>query len=109
MHYVILGTTNTPPIAYTKIIQSIVFTNYPREGIAFLLGFVWVMQYPFKSPMVFAKCPKKGIAFLTGFGMVMLYPCNILDQNNSIHGIYKILSQRYYFPSRFELLIFWGK
>jgi hypothetical protein len=38
--------------------------------------------------------------------MVMLYPFNILDQNNSIHGIYKILSWGYYFPSRFELFFF---
>jgi len=46
MHCVILGTSNTPPITLTKIIQSIMFTNYPHEGIAFLLGFGMVMEYP---------------------------------------------------------------
>jgi hypothetical protein len=41
-----MGINNTPPITYTKIIQSMVFIEYPNEGIAFLLGFVKVMQYP---------------------------------------------------------------
>jgi len=57
MHYVILGTSNTPPIAWTKIIQSMVFIEYPHEGIVFLLGLnflffgvkkgflVWVQDY----------------------------------------------------------------
>jgi hypothetical protein len=43
MHCEILGTSKTPLIAWTKIIQSIMFTNYLHEGIAFLLGFVWGM------------------------------------------------------------------
>jgi hypothetical protein len=38
-----MGVSNTLPIALTKIIQSIVFTKYPHEGIAFLLGFVKAM------------------------------------------------------------------
>jgi hypothetical protein len=32
-----------------------------------------------------------------------------MDQNNSIHGVYKILSLGYHFPFRFELLIFRNK
>jgi hypothetical protein len=34
------------------------------------------------------------------------YPFNSLDQNNSIHGVYTILSWGYCFPSRFELNFF---
>jgi hypothetical protein len=40
-----MGTNNNQPIAWTKIIQSMVFTKYPREGIAFLVGFVKDMHY----------------------------------------------------------------
>jgi hypothetical protein len=39
VHWVILGTSNTPPISWTKIIQFMGFIEYPHEGIAFLLGF----------------------------------------------------------------------
>jgi hypothetical protein len=39
---------NTPPITWTKIIQSMVFTEYPHEGIVFILSFVRAMQYPSK-------------------------------------------------------------
>jgi hypothetical protein len=43
-----MGKNNTPPIAWTKIIQSMVFTKYPHEGIAFLLGlnflFFWIKK-----------------------------------------------------------------
>jgi len=38
--------SNTPPIAQTKIIKPMVFVNYPKQGIVFLLGFGMVMQYP---------------------------------------------------------------
>jgi hypothetical protein len=33
-----MGISNTPPITWTKIIQSMVFTKYLHEGIAFFLG-----------------------------------------------------------------------
>jgi len=33
----------TPLMAWTKIIQPMVFTKYPNEGIAFFLGFVRAM------------------------------------------------------------------
>jgi len=39
---------NTTMIAWTKIIQFMVFTKYPHEGITFLLGYGMVMQYPFR-------------------------------------------------------------
>jgi hypothetical protein len=39
---------NTPPIAQTKIIEPMVFENYPNEGIVFLLDFGIDMQYPSK-------------------------------------------------------------
>jgi len=39
VHLVILGTTNTPPMTWTKIIKSMVFTKYPHEGITFLFRF----------------------------------------------------------------------
>jgi hypothetical protein len=34
-----MGTSNTPPIAWAKIIQSMVFIYYLHEGIAFIFGF----------------------------------------------------------------------
>jgi hypothetical protein len=34
-----MGKSNIPSIASTKIIQSMVFTEYPHEGIAFLFKF----------------------------------------------------------------------
>jgi hypothetical protein len=42
--------SNTPPIAQTKIIEPMVFTNYPNKGIAFLIGFGMAMQYPSRFP-----------------------------------------------------------
>jgi hypothetical protein len=39
---------NTLPIAWTKIIQSMVFIKYLDEGITFFLGFGFVRQYPSK-------------------------------------------------------------
>jgi hypothetical protein len=59
MHCVIMGTSNTPIITWSKIIQSTVFTNYPHEGIAFFLDFVWAMQYPSRSPCCLQKTPNK--------------------------------------------------
>jgi len=37
-----------PSIAKTKIIEPMVFVDYPNKGIAFLLGFGMAMQYPSK-------------------------------------------------------------
>jgi hypothetical protein len=34
-----MGTSNTPPIAWTKIIQSMVFTKYLHEGIIYFFKF----------------------------------------------------------------------
>jgi hypothetical protein len=36
-----MGISNTPPIAWTKIIQSMVFIKYLHEGIIFLLGLIF--------------------------------------------------------------------
>jgi hypothetical protein len=41
--------SNTPPIASTKKIQTMVFIEYLHEDIAFFLGFVKAMQYPFRT------------------------------------------------------------
>jgi hypothetical protein len=43
-----MGISNVVLIAWTKIIQSIVFIEYLHKGIAFLLSFVRAMQYPTK-------------------------------------------------------------
>jgi len=40
--------SNTPLIAQTKIIEPMVFVDYPKEGIAFLLGYGMATQYPSK-------------------------------------------------------------
>jgi hypothetical protein len=70
---IMLDISNTPPKAWTKIIQTMLYLKYPHEGIAFLLGFVKAMQYLSKS----------------------------LDQNNSNHGVYRIPSRRYCVPFKF--------
>ncbi len=72
MHCVILGISNTPPIAWTKIIQSIVFINHLHQSIAFLLGFVWVMQYPSKSPWCLQKTPNRVLLTF----QVLVWLCN---------------------------------
>jgi len=36
---IILGISNTPSIALTKIIQSMMFTEYPHESIIFFFRF----------------------------------------------------------------------
>jgi len=51
----------------------------------------------------------RGITFaLSNFGHKQ-YPSNSLDQNNSIHGVYKILYEGIIFLFKFEQLIFQGK
>jgi hypothetical protein len=59
MHCVILGTKQYPSNSLDQKFQSMVFTNYPHEGITFLLGFVWAMQYPSRSPWCLQKTPNK--------------------------------------------------
>jgi hypothetical protein len=41
-----MGMSNTPPIAQTKIIEPMVFVDYPNKGIVFFIGFGMAMQYP---------------------------------------------------------------
>jgi hypothetical protein len=53
VHWVLLGMNNTPLIACTKIIQPMVFTKYPNEGIVFFLGFVKVSKNMIWSPNYF--------------------------------------------------------
>jgi len=93
-----MGMNNTPPIAQTKIIKPMVFVDYPNEGIAFLLNFGMAMQYPStfqyicdESQRVFIY-PKRCIAHaLNNFGHKQ-YPSNSMDQNNLVHGVYRIPS-----------------
>jgi hypothetical protein len=44
----ILRMNNTLPITQIRIIEPMVFTDYPNEGIAFLIGFGINMQHPSK-------------------------------------------------------------
>jgi hypothetical protein len=69
------------------------FTKYPHESIAFLLGFVKAMQYPYKT---FEICYgaqriiiyyRKGIACALNNSGHKQYPSNSLDQNNLINGV----------------------
>ncbi len=48
VNWIVMDMSNTPPIAQTKIIEPMVFANYPNKGIAFLIGFGMAMQYPSK-------------------------------------------------------------
>jgi len=48
VNWVVINMSNTPPIAQTKIIEPMVFIDYPKKGIAFLIGFGMAMQYPFR-------------------------------------------------------------
>jgi hypothetical protein len=43
VNWVVLGMNNTPSIAGTKIIDPMVFVDYPNKGITFLLDFGMVM------------------------------------------------------------------
>jgi GMP synthase-like glutamine amidotransferase len=47
-----MGINNTPPVTWTKIIQSMVFIEYLHEHIVLLLSFVEVMQYPSKVLLI---------------------------------------------------------
>jgi len=151
VNWIVLGMSNTPLIAHTKIIEPMVFVDYLKKGIAFHLGYGMATQYPSKfqkicegtqffiwytlkevlhmhwvilgtsntfswlfryvmEPKGFLIYFNRGITCaLNNFGHKQ-YSSNSLDQNNSIHGIYKIPLWRYFFPFLgFELLIFGGK
>jgi hypothetical protein len=40
-----MGMNNTPLIAPTKIIEPMMFVDYPKQNNVFLLGFGMAMQY----------------------------------------------------------------
>jgi len=86
-----MGRRNTPPITKTKIIQSIIFTNYSHKGVAFFVGFVRIMQYPSMIIWIcygakgFIIYLNKGIAYALSNFRHKQYPSNSLDQNNPIH------------------------
>ncbi len=52
VNWVVMGMNNTPLITRTKIINSMVFVDYPKKGMTFLIGFwygsfiiiVWCLQ-----------------------------------------------------------------
>jgi hypothetical protein len=48
MNWIVLCMSNTLLITQTKIIEPMVFANYPKKGIVFFLGFGMAMQYPSK-------------------------------------------------------------
>ncbi len=43
VNWIIMGMNNTSLITQTKIIQPMVFEDYPNEGITFFLGFGMAM------------------------------------------------------------------
>jgi len=45
VNWIVLGMNNTPQIVQIKIIEPMMFTDYPKQGIVFFLGFGMVMQY----------------------------------------------------------------
>jgi len=93
-----MGISNTPPITWIKIIQSIVFVEYLHEGIAFLLGFVRVMQYPSKTFEICYGAQRtynyynRGIACAFNNYGHKPYPSNSLDRNNLVNGVYMLPS-----------------
>jgi hypothetical protein len=44
VNWIALGMHNTFPIVQTKIIEPVVFIDYSKHGIFFLIGFGMVMQ-----------------------------------------------------------------
>jgi hypothetical protein len=46
---IVMGMTNTPLIAPTKIIEPMMFVDYHKQDNVFLLGFGMAMQYPSMS------------------------------------------------------------
>ncbi len=70
-----------------------VFIEYPKQGIGFVVSFGKVMQYPskFQNICYGAQCifeiPYEGIVcILNNFGYEH-YPSNNVDQNKSTHGV----------------------
>jgi hypothetical protein len=117
MYWLIMGISNTLLITQTNIIQSIMFINYLHEGITFFIGFVWAMQYLSNNIYIhiyngikgFLIYFKRCIACALNNSRHKRYPSNSLDQNNSIHGVYRVPSRGYWFPSKFKFLIFGSK
>jgi len=77
-----MGMNNTPLITRTKIIEPMVFANYPKWGIVFLvcLGITLLVFniYVLESKR-FLIYPKRGIAHpLSNFGHKQ-YPSNSVD------------------------------
>jgi len=53
------------------------------------------------EPKGFPIYPKRGITHALSNYRKKQYPCNNLDQNDLVHGVYKIPSRGYCFPFRF--------
>jgi hypothetical protein len=43
VNWIVLGMNNTPQIVQIKIIEPMMFTDYPKQSIVFFLGFGMVM------------------------------------------------------------------
>jgi hypothetical protein len=72
-----------------------VFVDYPTEGIDFLLGLVWLCNTPPSfnryviEPKGFVTYLKRGTTHAVSNCGHNQYPSKILEQYNSIHGVYK--------------------
>jgi hypothetical protein len=73
---------NTPPIAQTKIIEPMLFADYPKHGIAFLIGLSNTLQGCNRyvmEPKIFFMYLKRVIAHpLSNYGHKQ-YPSHSLD------------------------------
>jgi hypothetical protein len=111
-----MGIGNTPPKTWTKIIQTMVFTKYPREGNVFLLGFVKAMQY---LSMTFEICHgAQRISNILLKGVLHEHSVIMGTSNTPPITWTKIIQSMVFikyphegitFYFRFELLIFEGK
>ncbi len=82
-------------------------TEYPNEGIGFLVGSRRATKYPSMfqryvlKPNVFLGYLKRGIACSLSPFRYEQDASNSLNQNNSAHGVYNVPRWRYCVPSKF--------
>jgi hypothetical protein len=56
--------SNTPLMAWVKMVDPMLFIKHPNEGISYLLGFLKIMQYPFQNFKIHVIHPKTFLGYL---------------------------------------------
>jgi len=56
--------SNTPLMAWVKMVDPMLFIEHPNEGISYLLGFFLIMQYPFQIFKIYVIHPKTFLGYM---------------------------------------------